>query len=63
MQALEVLKRVCVFQQPLNFPQELGQLKNLRKLFLNFEDDSATEDTMGVKDECEKAIGSCLLSS
>jgi disease resistance protein RPM1 len=60
MQALEVLKHVTVLKQPLKFPQELGQLKNLRKLHLDFEDDSATEDTMGVTNECEKAIGSCL---
>ena len=34
MQALEILKRVAVFKQSVNFLQEVGQLKNMRKLIL-----------------------------
>jgi disease resistance protein RPM1 len=48
MQALEVLKHVRAFKQSFNFLQELGQLKNLRKLHLNF-DGFAAGDTTRVR--------------
>ncbi|KAF7092327.1 hypothetical protein CFC21_094822 [Triticum aestivum] len=51
MQALEMLKHVSLFRQPSNFAQELGQLKNLMKLVLDFVDYS---------DEFHEAIASCL---
>ncbi|PNT69727.1 hypothetical protein BRADI_3g60446v3 [Brachypodium distachyon] len=61
MQALEMLKSVYVFKQTFNFLQELGQLKNLRKLLLDFQGDSAIGDTTGVhKEECRKSIVSSL---
>nr|ATE88993.1 CNL1 [Triticum turgidum subsp. durum] len=59
MQLLETLKGVDVLNQPIKFLQELGQLKNLRKLHLDFEHDSANGDTARVKD-CTKAIASSL---
>uniref|UniRef100_A0ACD5TTM0 Uncharacterized protein n=1 Tax=Avena sativa TaxID=4498 RepID=A0ACD5TTM0_AVESA len=65
MQALETLKRVGVLKQSLNFLQELGQLRNLRSLDLDFSGDSSVgifEDTTGVKEECKKALASSLHS-
>uniref|UniRef100_A0ACD5ZGL7 Uncharacterized protein n=1 Tax=Avena sativa TaxID=4498 RepID=A0ACD5ZGL7_AVESA len=47
MQALQTLKRVDVFKQPINFLQEIGQLKNLRKLHLDFEDDCSEDADSG----------------
>uniref|UniRef100_A0ACD5TDU0 Uncharacterized protein n=1 Tax=Avena sativa TaxID=4498 RepID=A0ACD5TDU0_AVESA len=47
MQALEILKHVRVSIQSFGFMQELGQLKNMRKLALDFSEfECATEDTM-----------------
>uniref|UniRef100_A0ACD5WJT2 Uncharacterized protein n=1 Tax=Avena sativa TaxID=4498 RepID=A0ACD5WJT2_AVESA len=65
MQALETLKRVGVLKQSVNFLQELGQLRNLRSLDLDFSGDSSVgifEDTTGVKEECKKALASSLHS-
>lgn len=57
MQSLETLKQVRAFKQPIIFLQEFGQLQNLRKLNINFDDyQEATEDTK----ECMKAITSSL---
>ncbi|KAM3245595.1 hypothetical protein ACQJBY_056744 [Aegilops geniculata] len=66
MQALEILEEVNVYRQPFKFPQELGQLQNLRKLVLNFEGDSISVHRIEhrikqEKKECtNKAIGSAL---
>uniref|UniRef100_A0ACD5ZI10 Uncharacterized protein n=1 Tax=Avena sativa TaxID=4498 RepID=A0ACD5ZI10_AVESA len=56
MQALEILKKVRVLQQPCDFPWSLGQLKNLTNLSLDL---SANEDTHVVQ-ECEIALVSSL---
>uniref|UniRef100_A0ACD5T7D2 Uncharacterized protein n=1 Tax=Avena sativa TaxID=4498 RepID=A0ACD5T7D2_AVESA len=49
MQALEILKHVRVSMQPFGFMQELGQLKNMRKLALDFSEfECATQDTTGL---------------
>ncbi|CAM0907318.1 unnamed protein product [Alopecurus aequalis] len=56
MQALEMLEQVGTFEQSFNCLQQLGQLKNLRKLHLDFQDYDDTE----VKKECMKAIVSSL---
>ncbi|KAM0883829.1 hypothetical protein ACQ4PT_031363 [Festuca glaucescens] len=57
MQSVETLKQVKAFKQPIIFLQEFGQLQNLRKMNMNFEDyQEATEDTK----ECMKAITSSL---
>uniref|UniRef100_A0ACD5YY52 Uncharacterized protein n=1 Tax=Avena sativa TaxID=4498 RepID=A0ACD5YY52_AVESA len=56
MQSLEMLEQVGTFEQSLNCLQQLGQLKNLRKLHLDFQDYDDTE----VKKECMKAIVSSL---
>ncbi|KQJ86050.1 putative disease resistance RPP13-like protein 3 [Brachypodium distachyon] len=58
MQALEVLKRVSVLKHPFD-PRDLGQLKNLRKLYLYFEpydDDGVTT----IVEECHKDVASSL---
>uniref|UniRef100_A0A3B6U5H9 Uncharacterized protein n=1 Tax=Triticum aestivum TaxID=4565 RepID=A0A3B6U5H9_WHEAT len=64
MQALEILKRVAVFKQSVNFLQEVGQLKNMRKLILDCEENTAAVkeqgDATGVKEERNKAIGCSL---
>jgi disease resistance protein RPM1 len=58
MQALEILKHVRVFMQSLGFMPELGQLKNMRRLCLDFYE---LEDTTElVKEESQKAIASSL---
>lgn len=44
MQAPEMLKSVGVFWQTSGFLQELGQLKNLMRLVLDFEDRFGTRD-------------------
>ncbi|VAI52064.1 unnamed protein product [Triticum turgidum subsp. durum] len=49
MQALEVLKFIGVSRQTSNFLQELGQLKNLMKLALNFDELFATRDMVRVE--------------
>ncbi|VAI63670.1 disease resistance protein RGA5-like [Triticum dicoccoides] len=60
MQALETLKRVCVIEQPFNFLQELGQLKNLRKLVLYFGGDASSyveRETRAKKDLIASSLG------
>ncbi|XBH81880.1 hypothetical protein VPH35_107364 [Triticum aestivum] len=52
MQALEILKQVEALGQSLNFLQELGQLKNLRKIYLDLFD----VPVIGVTKECCKSF-------
>uniref|UniRef100_R7W3I2 Disease resistance protein RGA2 n=1 Tax=Aegilops tauschii TaxID=37682 RepID=R7W3I2_AEGTA len=52
MQALEILKQVKALGQSFNFLQELGQLKNLRKIYLDMFDVPA----IGVTKECSKSF-------
>lgn len=52
MEALETLKHVSIYKQPLDFQWGLGQLKNLRNLRLFGDVQSGTE----VVEECDKAI-------
>ncbi|XP_037446417.1 disease resistance protein RGA5-like [Triticum dicoccoides] len=59
MQSLERLGEVGVFKEPLNLLQEVGQLKNLKKLKLCFEFDHHTQHAVASK-ECKKAVASCL---
>ncbi|XBH81856.1 hypothetical protein VPH35_107343 [Triticum aestivum] len=59
MQALEMLGEVNVYRQPFNFPQELGQLQNLRKLVLNFEGASISVQEHE-EEQCNKSIASAL---
>uniref|UniRef100_A0ACD5Z9P1 Uncharacterized protein n=2 Tax=Avena sativa TaxID=4498 RepID=A0ACD5Z9P1_AVESA len=54
MEALEILKRVSVFKQSVNVLQEVGKLKNLRKLALDF---TGGETGFG---ECKRAIASSI---
>ncbi|XBH81874.1 hypothetical protein VPH35_107379 [Triticum aestivum] len=56
MQALETLKHVSIYKQPLDFQWGLGQLKNLRNLRLFGHVEFGTE----VMEECHKAILSSL---
>jgi disease resistance protein RPM1 len=56
MQALERCINVHVSEQSTKFLQELGQLKNLKKLRLDFKGVSATRDETGVTEEDVKAI-------
>lgn len=62
LEALEVLKRVRVFSQTSNFLQELGQLKNLRKLFITLQDDSSTRRETEEINELYKVTASSLRS-
>ncbi|XP_047043192.1 disease resistance protein RGA5-like [Lolium rigidum] len=55
MQALESYMNVKVPRYPINFLQKLDQLKNLKKLRLDFEDVSNTRDENGVTEEYVKA--------
>uniref|UniRef100_A0A453Q732 Disease resistance protein RPM1 n=1 Tax=Aegilops tauschii subsp. strangulata TaxID=200361 RepID=A0A453Q732_AEGTS len=59
MQALEMLEEVNAYRQPFNFPQELGQLQNLRKLALNFEGGSISVQEHE-EEQCNKSIASAL---
>lgn len=52
MQSLEMLKRVRAFKQSSNFLQELGQLKNLRKLYFDLLD----VPVRAVKECCKNEI-------
>jgi disease resistance protein RPM1 len=56
MQALEQYINANVFQQSTKFLQELGQLKNLKKLRLDFYGVSTTGDENAVTEEHVKAI-------
>uniref|UniRef100_A0ACD6ALS3 Uncharacterized protein n=1 Tax=Avena sativa TaxID=4498 RepID=A0ACD6ALS3_AVESA len=60
MQALEILKNVMVSKQPFDFLLGLGQLKNLRKLDINFEVDPDSKDTNVFRQERNKAIVSSM---
>ncbi|KAM0900863.1 hypothetical protein ACQ4PT_020338 [Festuca glaucescens] len=60
MQALEVLKMVTTLEQSYIFLRDLGQLKNMRKMCLDFEHGYDSEDSTGVKEECMEAIASSL---
>ncbi|VAI42870.1 unnamed protein product [Triticum turgidum subsp. durum] len=57
MQALETLKQVRAFKQPIQFLQDFGKLQNLWKLNIDLTNDQ--EDTEDTK-ECMKAIASSL---
>nr|UBY07124.1 NBS-LRR disease resistance protein [Dasypyrum villosum] len=57
MQALETLKQVRAFKQPIQFLQDFGKLQNLWKLNIDLTNDQ--EDTEDTK-ECTKAIASSL---
>ncbi|KAF7087338.1 hypothetical protein CFC21_090538 [Triticum aestivum] len=56
MEALETLKHVSIYKQPLDFLWGLGQLKNLRNLRLFGDIEFGTE----VMEECDEAILSSL---
>ena len=57
MQALETLKQVRAFKQPIQFLQDFGKLQNLWKLNIDLTNNQ--EDTEDTK-ECMKAIASSL---